>query len=89
MIVNAISTVDNPFDPINNFDDWFGFERSQGYTSCQILDCYAHTSSALSEEANEKIINEAIDYIVHNKFAINKRTGSLVRYKKVSKEVSA
>ncbi len=33
----AISTFDNPYDPFDNFDEWFRYDNDKGYGSCQIL----------------------------------------------------
>ena len=58
-----LTTIDNPFNPFTNFDDWYAFDTSKGYNTCAYLDRIAHTSDQLSEEENQAI-NEAIDEIV-------------------------
>lgn len=37
MIRCALTTVDNPFDPFNEFLDWYLFDMEKGYNSCSIL----------------------------------------------------
>ena len=60
----AITTVDNPFDPFDQFDDWFRFDQDKGYNSCSYLARVAHTSDSLTDEENEAEIERAIDEIV-------------------------
>ena len=64
MICSAITTFDNPFDPFDNFDSWLMFDMDKGYNSCGLLDRFAKTSDALSEEENNEEIERAIDEII-------------------------
>lgn len=60
----AITTVDNPFDPFSQFDEWFRFDTDKGYNSCSYLARIARTSDSLTDEENETEIERAIDEIV-------------------------
>ena len=60
----AITTADNPFDPFDQFDDWFRFDQDKGYNSCSYLARVAHTSDSLTDEENEVEIERAIDEII-------------------------
>lgn len=62
--ITALTTFDNPFNPFDQFDDWYLFDIEKGYCSCGYLDRIARTSSALSEEENLAEIERAIDEIV-------------------------
>lgn len=64
----AITTKDNPFDPIDQFDDWFRFDTDKRYNTCSFLDRVCFTSSSLSDEENEKEIERAIDEIIKYDF---------------------
>lgn len=59
-----LTTLDNPFDPFNQFDLWFAFDESKGYNSCSYLARIAKTSDDLSEADNAVAIEKAIDEIV-------------------------
>lgn len=73
-----LTTVDNPFNPFTQFDDWMNYDREKGYYTCEYLARIAKTSDDLSEEENAEQIDEAIDEIV--------RLNVLGIYKKVYKE---
>lgn len=60
----AITTVDNPYDPLNNFSEWFMYDIDNGYNSCGLLDRFAKTSDAMSDAENAKEIERAIDEII-------------------------
>jgi hypothetical protein len=62
--VCALTTVDNPFDPIDEFDSWFDFDMDKGYNSCAYLDRIAKTSNELTEQENQDEIESAIDEII-------------------------
>lgn len=59
-----LTTIDNPYDPYDEFDQWFAFDTEKGYNSCGLLERIANTSEDLSSEDNRIEINEAIDQIV-------------------------
>ena len=60
----ALTTVDNPFDPFDQFLSWFRYDQDKGYNSCSYLDRIARTSDQLSDEENEQEIERAIDEII-------------------------
>lgn len=63
-----LTTIDNPFDPFTQFDDWFLFDTEKGYNSCSRLDRVANLSDEMSEvEVNEEI-ERAIDEIIKYDF---------------------
>ena len=69
-----LTTVDNPFDPCDQFDAWYKYDEMSGYHTCGLLARFAKTSDALSDEENAKEINDAITrIIVLDPFNIYKR----------------
>ena len=79
MLRNRLTTFDNPFDPFDQFVDWFLFDSSKGYNSCGLLARIARTSDQLTDEENEKEIERAIDEIIKYDF--------MNQYKKVQKDL--
>ena len=74
----ALTTVDNPYDPFEEFDSWFRFDMDKGYSSCSYLDRIARTSDQLTEEENDDEIERAIDEII--------KYDLMNIYKKIKKE---
>lgn len=65
MYIYALTTIDNPFDPFEQFDEWLNYDTNKGYNSCAYLDRIARTSDQLSDEENNREIERAIDEIVN------------------------
>lgn len=49
-----LTTIDNPYNPFDEFDQWFMFDNDHGYGSCQYLARIARTSDALSEKESDE-----------------------------------
>lgn len=77
----ALTTIDNPFDPFDEFRSWYAFDIQNGYNSCAYLDRIARTSESFSDEENREEIERAIDEIIKYDF--------LGIYKKVVKEITS
>jgi hypothetical protein len=63
-----LTTIDNPFDPFEQFDSWFLFDVEKGYNSCDYLGRIAKTSEQLSDDENNEEIERAIDEIIKYDF---------------------
>lgn len=61
-----LTTVDNPYDPFEQFDDWYRFDNDNGYCSCAYLARIAKVSDALNEVEYQEEIERAIDEIIAN-----------------------
>lgn len=55
-----LSTIDNPFDPFEQFDSWLLFDKEKDYNSCEIL---ARTA-VLTDDMTEKEVNEATELAI-------------------------
>lgn len=64
----ALTTFDNPFDPFEQFSDWFRYDVDNGYYSCAYLARIAKTSEQFSDEENNQEIERAIDEIIKHDF---------------------
>ena len=64
----ALTTVDNPYNPFEQFLSWFLFDEEKGYHSSAYLGRIARTSDQLSDEENNQEIERAIDEIIKYDF---------------------
>lgn len=64
----ALTTLDNPFNPFDQFAEWYRYDLDKGYNSCGYLDRIARTSDQLSEEENDQETERAIDEIIKYDF---------------------
>ena len=63
-----LTTVDNPYDPFEQFTSWFLFDEEKGYHSTSYLGRIARTSDELSDEENNREEERAIDEIIKYDF---------------------
>ena len=62
----ALSTVDNPFNPFQDFRAWFQFDNEKGYNSSGKLMRVAKITDEMSDYEQTKEIERAIDTIIKN-----------------------
>ena len=73
-----LTTIDNPFDPFEQFTSWFLFDVEKGYNTCSRLARIANISDELSEKEIDEEIERAINEIIKYDF--------MNIYKKVKRE---
>lgn len=59
-----LTTIDNPYDPHSQFDEWLLFDNDKGYGTCSYLARIAKTSPNLSDDENRIETERAIDEIM-------------------------
>lgn len=64
MAEHMLTTVDNPFDPFTQFDEWYAWDFRAGYHTLAFLGRVVKTSDQLSEADQSVAIESAIDEIV-------------------------
>lgn len=62
--VVAITTRDNPYDPLDEFDQWYVYDTQHGYNTCSILDRLSKTSESQSQVEFTSDIEETIDRMI-------------------------
>ena len=80
MLQSRLTTVDNPYDPFTQYDEWFAFDARQGYHTPSFLARIVQTSTELSDVDQELAESLAIDEIVFENV--------LGLYRKVTRETS-
>jgi hypothetical protein len=58
-----LTTIDNPWNPFTNYDEWWQFDRTHGYDSPGLLARVANVSLDLSEADQDLAVEQAIDEI--------------------------
>ena len=79
MAAIMLTTIDNPFNPFTQWDEWKSFDEDKGYFTCSYLARIAKTSDGLSDVDYELAVEEAINEICE--------LNTLGLYKKVSSSV--
>lgn len=74
-----ITTIDNPFDPFNDFTSWFNYDVENGYYTCSKLARLTNVTDDMSSIEEEAEIERAIDRLIE--------IDPLDIYKKVVREV--
>lgn len=59
-----LTTIDNPFNPFTQWDEWKRYDEDKKYYTCSYLARIAKTSDDLSEADYNKAIDDAIEEIV-------------------------
>ena len=59
-----ITTIDNPFNPFDNFDSWFMFDVEKGYYTCSKLARLTNTTDEMTQIEESEEIERAIDELI-------------------------
>ena len=77
----GITTTDNPYNPLTEFEKWDNFDRMQGYNTTEYLARVVRTTTEFGDGTYTEDIERAIDEIVLlNLIALTHKD---VSYKKV------
>jgi hypothetical protein len=64
MTKSMLTTIDNPFNPFTQFDEWYAYDVGKGYHTCAYLARITVSSEELSEEDESVAIEAAINEIL-------------------------
>ena len=68
MAVCMLTTIDNPYDPFEQFAAWFMFDTEKGYNSHGRLMRIANISDDMTQKEENEEIERAIDEIIKYDF---------------------
>ena len=77
-MVTMLTTIDNPYNPFTQWDEWYAFDEQKGYCTCEYLARVARTGTNLSDKDQDRANELAIDAII--------RANGLGFYKKVTED---
>jgi hypothetical protein len=63
-----LTTIDNPYNPFEQFESWFLFDTEKGYNSSSYLARIAKITDEMSENEKDIEIERAIDEIISYDF---------------------
>lgn len=61
---SMLTTLDNPYNPFTQFEEWNAFDQGLGYYTLSYLARVAKTSDELSEADEDLAIDQAMDEIL-------------------------
>lgn len=64
MARHMLTTIDNPFNPVTEFDPWYQFDTQAGYHTSAYLARVLSTSDEMSETDQDLALEQAIDEII-------------------------
>ena len=63
-----LTTIDNPYSPVTQFDEWLAYDIQKGYNTCGFLSRAVESSNAdyssLTQEEQKLLISRTIHEIV-------------------------
>lgn len=73
-----LTTIDNPYNPFNEFALWLLYDKEKGYNTCEYLARIVQLSDDLSDKEREEAMDRAMDEVI--------RYDPLNIYKKVTED---
>ena len=62
--MTMLTTVDNPFDPFTQYDEWLSYDEQAGYYTNEYLARIANTNPSMTDNEVSDAIDNAIDSII-------------------------
>lgn len=63
LVRTLVTTIDNPFNPFTQFDDWYRFDVEKGYNTCAYMARVANVTPEMTEAEEIMAINDVVDDI--------------------------
>lgn len=60
----AITTIDNPYDPLDDFMNWFLYDSTHNYNTCGWLARFTNTTETFSSYENQLEIKHGIEELM-------------------------
>lgn len=70
MVTNEymLTTIDNPYNPFEQFTLWYLFDKEKGYNTCERLARLANITSDMSQKEIDEETNRAMDKLIEIDF---------------------
>ena len=63
-----LTTIDNPYDPFEQFSLWLLFDKEQGYNTIDYLGRVLKLTPEMTRKEEEEAYDQAVDIIIANDF---------------------
>lgn len=85
-----LTTVDNPYNPFDDFVSWFLFDVHQGYNTCGRLARLTDIKSWMTEKEKDEEIEKAMNMLIKYDFMnVYKKIRANEKVKLTKKELTA
>lgn len=74
-----LTTVDNPFDPKEDYDNWHSYDIARGYNTCERLSRISYTSDTLTDYENNVELLKAMRLLCNS--IVVAKDGTMSQYK--------
>lgn len=75
----VLTTIDNPYDPFTQYDEWYAYDYAKGYHTPGLQARIAIVSDELSDLDQAQAIEQAIDEIVElNVSGVHKKVSRVI-----------
>lgn len=78
-----LTTVDNPYDPVNDFDRWYDYDVRKGHDTCGKIASLAYTSASTVGAEDQRNINAAIDDLIRHDIDVALSNGLQPKYRRI------
>ena len=58
------TTIDNPFNPFDDFNSWFRFDTEKGYYTSSKLGRLTHLTDDMTEKEENEEVERAVDRLI-------------------------
>jgi hypothetical protein len=63
-----LTTIDNPYNPFINFDQWYMRDVELGYNTCEYLDRLSPITEDMTQDEINVVVESAMDRIIELDF---------------------
>ena len=61
---SALTTIDNPFDPFDDFISWFMFDIEKGYYTCSKIARLTKVTDDMTEKEESEEVERVVDRLI-------------------------
>ena len=65
---SMLTTFDNPYNPFEQFDEWYSYDMEKGYDCCGRLDRLTHFTDEMTDDEMNQETERAIDRLIELDF---------------------